>query len=139
MLSRSRGFYRASTGRWHRATMADVARVHVGDHGHGALEAAADRIALAAILDARGRGREARDTLGQAVPVLESILGAEHYEVGVALDSLAAMYSGAGEHRNAAALYSRALRIFERTLGTGHPRTRACRANRDKAVAGSGQ
>jgi len=106
--------------------------------GNAALESAADRAAIAAILEARGRGREARETLGQAVPILEEVLGADHYEVGVALDSLATMHLGAGHNDDAGALFDRALAIFERTLGGGHPRTVACRVNRNKAAARSG-
>ena len=106
--------------------------------GNSALEAAVDRAALAAMLDARGRRHEAQETLGRVVPLLEDILGTGHYEVGLALESLATMSANAGRDAEAAALFNRAAVIFERTLGTAHPRTVACRANHDKASAGTG-
>jgi tetratricopeptide (TPR) repeat protein len=107
--------------------------------GNAALETAADRAALAAILEARGRGREARNTLQQALPLLEDVLGPEHLEVGMTLNSLAGMFLAAGHDREAAALYRRALPIFERTLGADHAKTLACRTNLDKATIGSRQ
>ena len=106
--------------------------------GNSALEAAVDRTALAAMLDARGRAHEAQETLRRVLPILEDILGAGHYEVGVALESLATMSSNAGRHAEAAALFDRAAVIFERTLGISHSRTVACLANRDIAAAGTG-
>jgi hypothetical protein len=42
------------------------------------LEAAADRIALAAMLDASGRHREAAETLRHALLVYERVLGVDH-------------------------------------------------------------
>lgn len=103
-----------------------------------ALEAAVDRAALAAILDARGRGREASETLGQVLPLLEEILGSDHYEVGVALEALAGMSLKAGRAAEASALYARASLIFERTLGSANPRTVACRTNQRTAITGPG-
>jgi hypothetical protein len=81
------------------------------------LETAADRAALAAILDARGRHAEAEATLRQAVSVLETVLGPDHYEVGIALEDLAAITGRAGDPRGAAALNERARRIKRRVLG----------------------
>jgi Tetratricopeptide repeat len=106
--------------------------------GSAALEAAVDRAALAAILDQRGRPHEAEEALGQALPMIERALGAEHYGVGVALEALATMRVRAGSDSEAAALFSRAATIFERTLGVMHPRTVACRANHDKAKGDQG-
>lgn len=106
--------------------------------GNAALEMAADRTALAAILEAHGHRREAREALEQALVLLEQVLGPRHLEVGVVLDSLAAMFLAAGHGHDAVGLYERALPIFERTLGAGHARTVACRENRNKAIVGSG-
>ena len=50
--------------------------------GSDELEAAADRAALAAILESRGRSREARETLLDVLSTLEAVLGPDHYEVG---------------------------------------------------------
>jgi hypothetical protein len=55
------------------------------------LEAAADRVAIAAILDASGRHREAAETLRHALSVYERVLGADHYEIAGVLENLAAV------------------------------------------------
>ena len=89
--------------------------------GPDQLEVAADRDALAAILEARGRHREAQATLWEVLSVLESVLGAEHYEVAVTLDKLAAMVRRGGDTVRAAELYERSLRIKRRLLGSDHP------------------
>lgn len=85
------------------------------------LEVAADRGALAAILDAQGRLDEAQRTLREAVPVLESVLGRDHYEVAVTLDKLAEMALRAGDAEQAASLWERSAAIKRRLLGSGHP------------------
>ena len=84
------------------------------------LEAAADRVALAAVLDASGRHREAAATLRQALSVYEGVLGADHYEVGGVLQNLAGVAERAGEPEQAAALRTRARRIRRRVLGHTH-------------------
>jgi tetratricopeptide (TPR) repeat protein len=84
------------------------------------LESAADRIALAAILDARGRPEEAQETLREALSMLEHALGPDHYEVAVRLNELAALVQRAGAPAEAAILYERALGIQRRVLGRDH-------------------
>ena len=81
------------------------------------LEAAADRVALAAILDASGRHRAAAETLRRALSVYERVLGADHYEVAGVLESLAGAAERAGEREQAAAAAARALRIRRAVLG----------------------
>ena len=88
--------------------------------GPDRLEVAADRIALAAILDARGRHREAELALRDVLPVLESVLGRDHYEVAAAVDKLAAVVQRRGDHAQAVALYERSLVIKRRILGADH-------------------
>lgn len=104
--------------------------------GQAGLEAAADRAAIAAILEARGRPVEALRALQEAAALLEHVLGKDHFEVGVALDQLASRQFQGGQGDEAEELYGRALAIFERTLGHQHPRTVTCRTNRDKALRG---
>jgi hypothetical protein len=87
------------------------------------LEAAADRVALAAVLDASGRHREAAESLRHALSVYERVLGADHYEVGVVLENLAGVAERVGEPEQAAALRVRALRIRRRVLGHTHRRS----------------
>jgi tetratricopeptide (TPR) repeat protein len=98
----------------------------VSSPSHDALlEAAADRAALAAILDAQGRHRQAQETLRQALSMFESVLGRDHYEVAVTLEKLAAIAHRAGDLERAAALYERALAIKRRVLGSDHPEVAA--------------
>jgi hypothetical protein len=99
------------------------------------LELAADRAALAAILEARGRSREARETLRDVLSTLEAVLGPDHYEVGLTLSELGDMHISAGHFGDAHTALTRATGIFERVLGGSHPSTAACRARREQALA----
>ena len=94
---------------------------------------AADRAALAAILNARGRSREALATLQEVLTTLEAVLGADHYEVGLTLSDLGAMHMSAGRYAEADATLTRAAVILERVLGPSHPAAVACRARRGHA------
>ena len=87
------------------------------------LESAADRVAVAAILDAGGRHREAATTLRQALSIYERVLGPEHYEIAGVLQTLAELAERAGEPGQAAALQARAVRIRRRVLGHTHRRS----------------
>jgi len=87
------------------------------------LEAAADRVAVAAILDAGGRHQEAAESLRWALSVYERVLGPDHYELAGVLDSLAGVAERAEEPERAAALRARALRIRRRVLGNTHRRS----------------
>jgi len=84
------------------------------------LEAAADRAALAAILEARGRDRQARALLEEVLATLESVLGPEHYDVLGVLDRLASITGRCGDRAGAADLLARALTIRRRLLGDEH-------------------
>ena len=59
--------------------------------GDDDLAVAADRAALAPIVDGLGRHDEADTLIRQALAVFVAQLGAEHYEVAVALHNLAAV------------------------------------------------
>jgi hypothetical protein len=86
----------------------------------GELEAAADRGALAAILEARGRDREAWAALTEVLAILERVLGAEHYDVAPVLDRLASIADRRGDRAGAAELLTRSLTIRRRVLGAEH-------------------
>src|SRR4051794_18895198 len=101
--------YRTSTGRRHRSAMTDAE-----------LEAAADREALAAILEARGRDRQARAVLLEVLATLERVLGAEHYDVVGVLEWLASIAARCGDRADADALLVRALTIRRSVLGDEH-------------------
>ena len=81
------------------------------------LAGAADRVALAAILDAGGRYDEAAAALADALSVYERVLGPNHYEVAGVLTELAAVAERAGERERAVSLRARAQRIRRRVLG----------------------
>jgi tetratricopeptide (TPR) repeat protein len=84
------------------------------------LQAAADHVALAAILDASGRHREAAAALRQALSAYERGLGPNHYELAGVLHELAGVAERAGDPEQAAALRARAGRIRRRVLGHTH-------------------
>ena len=93
------------------------------------LAAAADRAALAAILDAQGHHREAMVPLRQALVTLETELGRDHYEVAVLLTTLAAIAERAGDRQAATLSYTRALSIQRRILGDDHAQVRSTRTH----------
>jgi tetratricopeptide (TPR) repeat protein len=101
--------------------------------GPDELEAAVDRAALAAILEARGRKHEALETLRDVLSTLEAILGPDHYEVGLTLSDLGTMHMSAGRFAEADAALTRAAVILERVLGASHPAAAACRGRRELA------
>jgi tetratricopeptide (TPR) repeat protein len=106
----------------------------VSSPSHDALlEAAADRAALAVILDAQGRHRQAQETLRQALSMFESVLGRDHYEVAVTLEKLAAIAQRAGDPERAAALYERVLAIKRRVLGREHSEVAATLSDLESA------
>jgi len=59
-------------------------------------------------------------------------LGAGHPDLAVTLNNLALLLKRQGELTTAAAIYERALTIFERALQPAHPRLLRCRANYEK-------
>lgn len=89
--------------------------------GPDPLGVAADRSALAAILDAQGRHREALVPMAEALSLVEALLGHDHHEVALLLRTLGEIAERAGDHERAAACFGRALRIQRRLLGAGHP------------------
>ena len=84
-------------------------------------EVAADLAALAPILDAQGKRREAAAMMVRSLGILEQAYGPDHYEVAVTLNNLAALCYAEGNRAEALRLYSRALAIKEKQLGSDHP------------------
>lgn len=85
------------------------------------LESASDRRALAEMLAAHGRTREAETTLIEVLEVLERTLGPDHYELSLALDRLASLAEIRRDREHATALHERSLAIKMRVLGSDHP------------------
>ena len=57
------------------------------------------------------------------------MLGSDHPDLALTLNNLAVLYKESGRPAAAEPLYRRAVEIFRRTLGPGHPNTVTCRAN----------
>jgi tetratricopeptide (TPR) repeat protein len=89
--------------------------------GEDHVDVAADRAALAAILDGLGRRDEAEALLHSALRTFERVLGPGHHEVACTLANLAAIAYRRGRAPDADALYGRALAIKEHLLGARHP------------------
>ena len=84
------------------------------------LEGAADRGALAAILEARGRDRQARAVLIEVLATLERVLGPEHYDLVGVLDRLASIADRCDDPAGAVELLTRSLTIRRLLLGAEH-------------------
>ena len=87
------------------------------------LEAAADRVAAAAVLDAGGRHEEAAAMLRRALAAYERVLGPDHYEVAGVLENLAEVVGRVGEAEQATVLRARAQHIRRTVLGHTHLRS----------------
>jgi hypothetical protein len=84
------------------------------------LEAAADRVALAAVLEARGHDRDAWAVLVDVLAILDRVLGPEHYDVVGVLDRLAVLAERRGDRADAVDLLTRSLTIRRKLLGAEH-------------------
>lgn len=82
---------------------------------------AADRAALAALLDGQGKYDEAEALYERALEVFERVYGPGHYEIAVTLNNLAAMHQARDNPAVAEQLYRRAVAIKEKLLGRRHP------------------
>ncbi len=101
------------------------------------VDVAADRAALAAIVDGLGRADEAAALLRDALLVFER--GREQHEVGVTLANLAAIAHKRGDHAEAERLHRRALAIKEATLGADHPELAITLANLATTLRAAGR
>jgi tetratricopeptide (TPR) repeat protein len=96
-------------------------RLRVRALGQAHPDVAADKAALAAILDGRGKDAEAEALYREAIGCFARHLGARHFEVGFNWANLAALYHKMGRRAKAERAYARALRILEGTVGRNHP------------------
>jgi tetratricopeptide (TPR) repeat protein len=93
------------------------ARILGADHP----DVAADRAALAALLDGQGKDAEAEALYLAAIRVLERTPGPPRVELAVSLNNLAAIHQRHGRLDRAEGLYRRALALKERQLAPDHP------------------
>ncbi|HXM16200.1 MAG TPA: tetratricopeptide repeat protein [Candidatus Eremiobacteraceae bacterium] len=82
---------------------------------------AADRVALAAVLDGLGKFEESRRLYIGALRVYRRAFGASHREIALVLNNLAAVYQRTGRVKRAEKMYRTALAMKIKTLGAGHP------------------
>jgi tetratricopeptide (TPR) repeat protein len=85
------------------------------------LAVAADRAALAAILDGLHRHDESRRYYFEALRVYRREYGTSHSEIAVVLNNLGALYHATGRPNVAESYYRAALRMKRRELGASHP------------------
>jgi tetratricopeptide (TPR) repeat protein len=84
---------------------------------------AADKVALAAILDGLTRYAEAERLYLEAAAIFERTPGGHDVELGVALNDLGAQYARRGWLEQAQELLTRAVDLKRRALGPRHPDT----------------
>ncbi|OYQ64010.1 hypothetical protein B9G53_13750 [Pseudanabaena sp. SR411] len=65
----------------------------------------------------------------RSLSILERQLGADHPSVAASLNNLALLYEAQGKYSEAEPLYLRAIQIFKKALGSGHPNTVTVRQN----------
>jgi tetratricopeptide (TPR) repeat protein len=71
----------------------------------------------------QGRYEEAEPLIKRALEIRERMLGANHPDTAISLNSLAVIYENQGRYKEAEPLIKRALEIRERALGGNHPDT----------------
>jgi tetratricopeptide (TPR) repeat protein len=89
--------------------------------GPDSVAAAADKTALAALLEGQRKFLEAELLYREALATFECAYGSTHYEVGVAANNLASLYQAQRRFDEAEPLYLRSLAIKESLLPAGHP------------------
>jgi tetratricopeptide (TPR) repeat protein len=81
---------------------------------------AADEVALGAILDGRGKHREAQRLYRRALRIFRAAKRPDVYEIAVTLNNLAASCHATGISTAAARIYQEALDLKEKLLGRKH-------------------
>ena len=83
--------------------------------------AAADMVALGAILEGLAKHDEAASLYVRSLAIFEQRLGPTHAEVGATFNNLGALYTVTGAFARAEVTLARALAIRERRKGESHP------------------
>jgi tetratricopeptide (TPR) repeat protein len=86
-----------------------------------AIALAADKVALAAILDGLGKFSESQNLYREALKVYRRVFGPSYREIALILNNLAAVYQETGRPNRAAKYYQAALKMKRRRLGAAHP------------------
>ena len=90
---------------------------------------------LGALYTQRGNSERAEELLSEPRTSSRKRSGHWHPDVAVTLNNLALVHKRRGNFDRARAIYQNALGIFEAALGPDHPKTLACRRNRDRCAA----
>jgi tetratricopeptide (TPR) repeat protein len=85
------------------------------------LSIAADRVALAAILDGLGKFAESQALYLSALRTYRRAYGESHREIALVLNNLAAVYQKIGRIRQAEKMYRAGLEMKTKALGKAHP------------------
>ena len=88
----------------------------------GGLVVAADKAALAALLDGQRKFTEAEELYRQVLRTYRRAYGASHAEIALVLNNLAALCQGTGRPKRAEAYYRASLAMKRQELGALHPR-----------------
>jgi tetratricopeptide (TPR) repeat protein len=106
---------------------------------HDVVAVAADRVALAAILDGRGKFAESERIYLQALKIYRRAFGASHREIAVVLNNLGAVYSRTGRLQHAEKMYRTALEMKIAALGRRHPDVAVTLSNLGALLASAGR
>jgi eukaryotic-like serine/threonine-protein kinase len=93
----------------------------------------------AAALEAARRFDEALKVYADALSYAQRALGPSHFEAGLTMSRISALYSKLGQFQEALAYNDRALAISEGALGRNHPDLAAVLSNRADIMAGLGR
>jgi tetratricopeptide (TPR) repeat protein len=114
-----------SRGRFARGVPHARASVRLRRRIHGARSAAvaADRAALAALLDEVGRRAEAERLYREVITFYRSrrATGAHRYDLAINLNNLAAIHAARGKSASARRLYRESIALLSGLLGPAHP------------------
>src|SRR5262249_5494753 len=77
----------------------------------------------------KGAREEAEQLYRRALAIKEKLFGADHPDVALTLNNLAAFYKSQKSYAEAEPLYQRPLAIFEQRLGASHPHVPICLDN----------
>jgi CHAT domain-containing protein/Tfp pilus assembly protein PilF len=93
------------------------------DTQEGSIEEAKQLSARVVELYGQAHYEEAIPLAQRALAIAENLLGPDHPDIGILLNSLAALYTATGAYENAEPLLQRALAITDKVLGSEHPDT----------------
>jgi tetratricopeptide (TPR) repeat protein len=89
--------------------------------GASSIAVAADRAALAAILDGLRKFNESQKLYRKALKTYRRVYGKSHREIALILNNLAAVYQAAGQPSRAETHYRASLAMKRQKLGKAHP------------------